>query len=142
MAQVERFDLQKVEQLFGDISVVSSCSKEAPRVGAYLRCAAQNEEYTAVQRAEIQQYLEERGWGLAGTYVDNGYSGNSDRRPALLQLRQDIQDGQVDVIVASNLARLFRSFSRLQCFLRLLQEHQIGLICLETTATQLSRKLI
>ena len=131
MTQVEHFDLQQVERLFGDISVVSSCSKEAPRVGAYLRCAAQDEEYIAAQLAEIRQYLEDRGWELAGTYVDNGYSGNSDRRPALLQLRQDIQDGQVDVIIVSSLARLFRSFSRLQCFLRLLQEHRVGLVCLK-----------
>jgi site-specific DNA recombinase len=130
MTQFERLGLQQVGRLFGDVSVVSSCSKEAPRVGAYLRCAAQNEEYTAVQLAEIRQYLGDRGWELAGIYVDNGYSGNSDRRPALLQLRQDIQDGQVDVIIISNLARLFRSFSRLQCFLRLLQEHQVGLVCL------------
>ena len=113
-----------------NISAESSWSTEAPRVAVYLRCEAQNEEYTAVQLAEIQQYLEERGWELAGTYVDNGYSGNSDRCPALLQLRQDIQDGQVDVIIVSSLARLFRSFSRLQCFLRLLQEHRVGLVCL------------
>jgi DNA invertase Pin-like site-specific DNA recombinase len=130
MTQVERFGLQHVERLFGDISVISSCPKEAPRVGAYLRCAAQDEGYIAAQLAEIQQYLEDRGWELAGAYVDNGYSGNSDRRPALLQLRQDIQDGQVDVIIVSNLARLSRSFSRLWCFLRLLQEHRVGLVCL------------
>ena len=130
MTQVEHFDLQQVERLFGDISVISSCSKEAPRVCAYLRCATQDEEYIAAQLAEIRQYLEDRGWELTGTYVDNGHSGNSDRRPALLQLRQDIQDGQVDVIIVSDLARLFRSFSRLRCFLRLLQEHRVGLVCL------------
>jgi DNA invertase Pin-like site-specific DNA recombinase len=65
------------------------------------------------------------------THLDNGYSGNSGRRPALLRLKQDIQDGRVDVVVVCNLARLFRSFSRLQHFMRLLQEHQVGLVCLQ-----------
>jgi hypothetical protein len=45
MTQVEHFDLQQVERLIGDISVVSSCSKEAPRVGAYLRSAVGDEDH-------------------------------------------------------------------------------------------------
>jgi DNA invertase Pin-like site-specific DNA recombinase len=128
--RLQRFGLQQVKWLTRNISAVSSWSTEAPRVAVYLRSAVEDEAYIARRLTEIRQYVEDRDWELAGTYVDNGYSGNSDRRPALLQLRQDIQDGQVDVIIVSNLARLFRSFSRLQCSLRLLQEHRAGLVCL------------
>lgn len=130
MAQVEHFGLQQVERLVRDISTVSSCSKEDPRVAAYLHCAVNDEKYIADQLVEIQQHLEDRGWELACTYSDNGYSGNSPQRPGLLRLQQDVRDGRMGLVIVCDLARLFRNLSGLRRFTQLLRDHQVELACL------------
>ena len=123
MTQAESCGFRQAGRLIMSFNAVSFCSKDVPRVAAYLRCAVEDEEYIAAQLAGIQQYLEDRGWGLDCTYSDNSYSGNSGRCPALLRLRQDIQDGRVDEVAVCNLARLFRALSGLQHSMRLLEEH-------------------
>jgi DNA invertase Pin-like site-specific DNA recombinase len=73
----------------------------------------------------------DHGWALAGVYRDNGFSGTSDRRPALLRLQQDILDGQVDLVITRDRARLFRDLAGLMGFQRFLEEHQTELIYLQ-----------
>lgn len=131
MTQAENSGLQQqMERLIRDISAVTSCPKKTSHVVAYLRCAVKDEKDAADQLAEIQRYVENRGWELADVYLDNGYSGHSDQRPALVRLQQDVQDGRADVVVVSNLARLFRNLFGLQRFMQLLWNHQVGLVCL------------
>lgn len=117
MTQVEYFGVRQLGWLIRGVSAVLSCSKESPRVAAYLRSAVENEEHIASQLAEIRQYLENRDWELACAYLDNGYSGNSSQRPGLLRLQQDIQGGCVDLVVVCDLARLFRNLSGLRRFM-------------------------
>ena len=130
MTQVERFGLQEVKWLTKNISAVSSWSKKVPRVAAYLRSAAKDEEYIADQLAKIQRHLEDCGWELSCIYSGNGFSGRFHRRPALLRLQQDIRDEQVDLVVVCNVARLFRDLPGLRNFMRLLQEQQVRVVYL------------
>ena len=67
------------------------------------------EAYIASQRSE--------GWALVrDAYDDGGFSGGTLERPALRQLRADIEEGLVDVVVVYKIDRLSRSlmdFSKL-----------------------------
>jgi DNA invertase Pin-like site-specific DNA recombinase len=131
MKQMERLGLHLMNWANKNLNVISSQTMEAPRVAAYLRSATKEDDSVAHQLAEIEQYVGDHGWELAGTYVDNGYSGNSDRRPALLRLRQDIRDGQVDMVITRDRARLFRNIAGLIAFQCFVQEHQTELIYLQ-----------
>ncbi len=52
------------------------------------------------------------GWELIETqYDDGGYSGGTMERPALQQLRDDIGNGLVDVVVVYKVDRLSRALS-------------------------------
>ena len=50
------------------------------------------------------------GWVcLPKRYDDGGYSGGSMQRPGLIRLLEDIEDGQIDVVVVYKIDRLTRS---------------------------------
>lgn len=65
------------------------------------------------QRAFCASYIDSQGgqgWTmLSDHYDDGGYSGGSLRRPALTQLRADIEAGKIDVVVVYKIDRLSRS---------------------------------
>src|SRR5215831_19701764 len=78
------------------------------RVGIYLR-VSKDDQVTSNQLLDLQRVAEQRGWGIAETYVDHGVSGKSDRRPALNRLRRDAMPGKLDVVAAWSVDRLGRS---------------------------------
>jgi DNA invertase Pin-like site-specific DNA recombinase len=72
------------------------------------------------QREACEAYIlsqKAEGWtAIAAPYDDGGYSGGTLERPALRRLLNDIEDGQLDVVVVYKIDRLSRSlmdFARL-----------------------------
>ena len=61
------------------------------------------------QLLEVRRYVEARGWTMAQEYVDAGWSGASERRPALDELMKDAKRRRFDVVVCWRLDRLGRS---------------------------------
>lgn len=53
-------------------------------------------------------YIESKGWTYVRTYEDNGFSGRTMKRPALQQMLDDINNGEVNAIVIYKLDRLSR----------------------------------
>jgi len=48
-----------------------------------------NSQSPEMQLRELREYVERRGWTLAGEYVDEGISGAKDSRPELNRLMED-----------------------------------------------------
>jgi DNA invertase Pin-like site-specific DNA recombinase len=84
------------------------------RVAIYARVStANNGQDPAMQTRELKEYLEHRGWQLAGEYVDVGISGTKEKRPELDRLMADAHRRRFDCVVVWKFDRFARSVSHL-----------------------------
>lgn len=84
------------------------------RVAIYARCStAHNGQDPATQTRELREYVEHRGWKLAGEYVDAGISGTKEKRPELDRLMTDAHRRRFDCVVVWKFDRFARSVSHL-----------------------------
>ena len=87
---------------------------DAPKIGLYLRlsredgdCESESQSITN-QRDFLQRYTAQRGWGIRGEYIDDGYTGTHFDRPAFQRLLRDIEEKTVDTVITKDLSRLGR----------------------------------
>jgi len=66
-----------------------------------------------MQLRELREYVERRGWVLAGEYVDEGISGAKDSRPELNRLMEDAHRRKMDCALVWKFDRFARSVSHL-----------------------------
>lgn len=66
-----------------------------------------------MQISEVREYCRRRGWDIAAEYVDRGFSGSTERRPALDRLLADCRKRLVDAIVVYRYDRFARSLQQL-----------------------------
>jgi DNA invertase Pin-like site-specific DNA recombinase len=84
------------------------------RVAIYARVSTANGgQDTGMQTRELREYVEHRGWTLAGEYVDEGVSGTKDSRPELNRLMADAHRRRFDAVVVWKFDRFARSVSHL-----------------------------
>jgi DNA invertase Pin-like site-specific DNA recombinase len=84
------------------------------RVALYARTSTINHgQDVTMQTRELKEYIERRGWRLAGDYVDSGFSGSKQQRPALDKLMQDAHRRRFDVVCVWRFDRFARSVSHL-----------------------------
>src|SRR2546425_10505918 len=84
------------------------------RVAIYARVStANNGQDPTMQTRELKEYVERRGWQLAGEYVDVGISGSKEKRPELDRLMQDGHRRRFDCVVVWKFDRFARSVSHL-----------------------------
>lgn len=62
------------------------------------------------QRQLLMQYVRERGWSVAGEYIDDGYSGTNYDRPDFQRMLDDIEDGKINCVITKDLSRLGRNY--------------------------------
>ncbi len=55
--------------------------------------------HLAGQQRAIEEFVHRQGWQLGPLYIDAGFSGRLDQRPALCQLLQDAAAGHCDVVL-------------------------------------------
>lgn len=72
-----------------------------------------NDQSTAMQVTALKDYIDRRGWKLAGEYIDEGISGSKERRPALDRLMADARRRRFDAVVVFRFDRFARSVSHL-----------------------------
>jgi DNA invertase Pin-like site-specific DNA recombinase len=102
-----------------------SLSQVKARVALYARVSvAKNLQDPTIQTRELREYIERRGWILAGEYVDVGISGTKERRPELDRLMADAHRRRFEVCCVWRFDRMARSVSHL---LRVLETfHTLG----------------
>ena len=84
------------------------------RTAIYARVStANNGQDPTLQTRELKEYIERRGWQLAGEYVDVGISGSKEKRPELDRLMQDAHRRRFDCVVVWKFDRFARSVSHL-----------------------------
>lgn len=88
-------------------------SKIFYKVAIYIRVSTREQVESGYsigeQEERLKKYAEAMGWEVFKTYIDPGFSGAYLDRPALNELRNDIQRGQVDAVLVWKLDRLSRS---------------------------------
>jgi DNA invertase Pin-like site-specific DNA recombinase len=73
------------------------------RVALYARVSTSNHgQDVTVQTRELKEFVECRGWQLAGEYVDLGISGSKGRRPQLDRLMADARGREFDAVWPGN----------------------------------------
>lgn len=92
----------------------------------YLRLSRDDgeDESTSItnQRAIIDDWAKKNGFIIVKWYTDDGYSGYSMDRPGFNQLKEDLNDGKINVIIAKHLSRIGRHNSKVGLFLEQILE--------------------
>src|ERR1700722_14555215 len=84
------------------------------RTAIYARVStANNGQDPRMQTRELREYIDRRGWKLAGEYVDEGISGTKDSRPELNRLMADAHRRRFDAVIVWRFDRFARSVSHL-----------------------------
>jgi DNA invertase Pin-like site-specific DNA recombinase len=83
------------------------------RTAIYARVSTNNGQDPAMQTRELKEYIDRRGWQLAGEYVDVGISGSKEKRPELDRLMADAHRRRFDCVVVWKFDRFARSVSHL-----------------------------
>lgn len=79
------------------------------------------------QLDKLRSYCDLHGHVIIDEYVDAGYSGTTDQRPALAKLFQDVESRLIDIVIIYRLDRFFRSQRHLQNALHFLESRGVGL---------------
>jgi DNA invertase Pin-like site-specific DNA recombinase len=66
-----------------------------------------------MQLAELREHAARRGWQIVGEFVDEGFSGARERRPALDRLWVDCRKRKVDAVLVYRYDRFARSLRQL-----------------------------
>jgi DNA invertase Pin-like site-specific DNA recombinase len=84
------------------------------RAALYARVSTSNNgQDPSMQTRELREYVERRGWIVAGEYVDIGISGTKEKRPELDRLMVDAHRRRFDCVVVWKFDRFARSVSHL-----------------------------
>jgi DNA invertase Pin-like site-specific DNA recombinase len=84
------------------------------RIATYARVSTVgNGQSPEMQLRELREYVERRGFTLAGEYVDTGISGTKDSRPELNRLMADAHKRRFDAVCVWKFDRFARSVSHL-----------------------------
>jgi len=101
------------------------------RVALYARVSTSNHgQDVTLQTRELKEFVEHRGWQLAGEYADLGISGAKDRRPELDRLMADARRRQFDVVLVWKFDRFARSVSHLLRALEIFQALGVDFVSL------------
>lgn len=85
------------------------------RAGLYLRLSKDDERQgesvsIETQRAILTDYCLENSYAICKEYVDDGYSGLNFNRPGFQQLLEDVETGEINMVITKDLSRLGRDY--------------------------------
>lgn len=81
-------------------------------VGVYVRVSSESQNVES-QLFPLRDYCKRMGLASVEEYVDNGFSGKDDKRPAFERLMVDIRAGKLDGVLVFKLDRIGRSLRHL-----------------------------
>lgn len=94
--------------------VASNLEPRKKQVAAYCRVSTDMDVQLSsleAQKAHYEEYIKSRtDWEFAGIYYDEGVTGTKkDKRPALMQMMRDCEDGYIDHIITKSISRFSRN---------------------------------
>lgn len=98
----------------------------------YLRTAAENQAAILDQRRLCTDYATAQGWVVDEVFVDDGVSGLRDDRTGLNALRACIETGQVQIVLATDPARIARDWTIIDDLARLYAVNDVRLAYAKT----------
>jgi DNA invertase Pin-like site-specific DNA recombinase len=99
------------------------------RVVLYARVST-NDQHPEVQLEALRAHAAQRGWNIAEEFVDRGYSGARERRPALDRLMKTAWSGGFQAVLVWRFDRFARSTKHLITALEQFKSLKIGFISL------------
>ncbi len=103
---------------------------ENKKVAIYCRVASKNRVEIKKQKEILKNYCNENNYEIHKIYIDNGYSGIDDNRPNYNKLLNDLKKNIFDTIIVRDMSRLGRSIIKLEKVIKLLENNNCNLICL------------
>lgn len=103
---------------------------ENKKVVIYCRVASKNRVEIKKQKEILKNYCNENNYEIYKIYIDNGYSGIDDNRPNYNKLLNDLKKNIFDTIIVRDMSRLGRSIIKLEKVIKLLENNNCNLICL------------
>lgn len=103
---------------------------ENKKVAIYCRVASKNRVEIKKQKEILKNYCNEKNYEIYKIYIDNGYSGIDDNRPNYNKLLNDLKKNIFDTIIVRDMSRLERSIIKLEKVIKLLENNNCNLICL------------
>ena len=103
---------------------------ENKKVAIYCRVASKNRVEIKKQKEILKNYCNENNYEIYKIYIDNGYSGIYDNRPNYNKLLNDLKKNIFDTIIVRDMSRLGRSIIKLEKVIKLLENNNCNLICL------------
>ena len=100
------------------------------KVAVYARVSTDGQDPEA-QLTPLRAHLNARGWHLVEEFVDRGYSGIRERRPALDRLMRAAWDGRFQVVLVWRFDRFARSVKHLVTALETFRSLNIGFVSLQ-----------
>lgn len=82
------------------------------KAGIYLRLSKRDKEKNNsidIQKEITTKYANEHGFKIEQEYIDNGYSGILDSRPALNKMMMDITRNKINMVIIKDMSRLTRN---------------------------------
>lgn len=82
------------------------------------------ENYSSIitQQDIINEYAKEKSWKITKIYIDDNCSGYTFNRPAFMEMKKALENGEIDIIIAKDLSRLGRHNARTQLFIEEVRE--------------------
>ena len=93
----------------------SITNQDVYKVGIYTRLSREDEKNKESESIDTQKkllisYVKSQGWVLYKIYVDDGYTGTNFNRPGFKDLINDIETGNVNLVITKDLSRLGRDY--------------------------------
>ncbi|MCX4373342.1 MAG: recombinase family protein [Dysosmobacter sp.] len=102
------------------------------RVALYVRVSGQEQAIKGLsleaQQEDLQEYCRERGWIVAGVYIDAAKTARKrlGKRTNFLRMLEDVKRDKVDLILFTRLDRWFRSVADYYKVMEVLEAHGCG----------------
>ena len=100
------------------------------RAALYMRVSSTKQvkegDSISAQRDALTKYAKEKGYSVAGEYLDDGVSGTRADRDELSRLLEDVKAGKIDIILCTKLDRLYRNIKHYLNMMEVLDSHNVG----------------
>lgn len=104
------------------------------RAALYMRVStdkqAKEGDSIPAQKEALERYAKEKGYVIAGEYIDDGVSGTKSDRDELQKLLDDVKQGRIDIVLVTKLDRWFRSIRHYLNTQEILDKHKVPWIAI------------